>query len=472
MVKTPEELIQEITGNKKPYRVWKLTYQTTSEILEPVYFWILDFMNKAFGGKVRKLVDNFISTTGSTRFSELTGKASSMQKQAMEIYGMVNTVIKSILNLVYDLKEFKLRLKNYDDAKNTKDSKKKQAGFLSLKQIWMDQVDIKKGGGSINSMSQQLNFVTLRDAFMASDSLEQAKELDLNERVKRILFARIEEFLEWKERSETELRKRYEIEKTYLKTQIATVKMYSRWARPYLLAVEQLKMQEPDRYNTDLVNVFNTITLQLTLMGKNSVNVEDAVLEHKLPNRFKNVKFDRNYNSIVLVDFKFRGIPQGAGFGGRVDVTFSAYTMNDEEYDLFFYKFEKSDFTDALGLVEGMTKDSLDKLKEDVNEFLEETPKKEDEEEKPEDTNPFSALFSFVKVFKKARRSIGSSSDKSDKEKKEAYLKELEKKGIHEDSYAEAIVRALAKLNAEETCYKIYDIYKKSHGMPSTPGNA
>jgi HD superfamily phosphohydrolase YqeK len=39
--------------------------------------------------------------------------------------------------------------------------------------------------------------------------------LDLNDRVKRILEPRIAEFLQWKEISEQELRKRFNIEKNY-----------------------------------------------------------------------------------------------------------------------------------------------------------------------------------------------------------------------------------------------------------------
>ena len=199
----------------------QLVYDSLAEQLEPIYFWILDFMNGMFGGKVEKLVDNFSSSPGSGHFGEMGIRKSQMQQQASTILQTINTVLKSVINLLYDLREFKMRLDHYNAAKS-KDSYKKEAGMLSLKQIWMDKVDILRGMGSINQLaSGQLQFVTLRDAFMKVNTVEQADKLDLNDRVVRILKPRIHEFLVWKRTSEGELRKRFEIEKTYLKSQVA-----------------------------------------------------------------------------------------------------------------------------------------------------------------------------------------------------------------------------------------------------------
>src|SRR3989344_8762911 len=63
----------------------KLIYDSSSETLEPVYFWILDMMKDLFKGKVDKLADNFVSSAGSGHFSELMGKASRMQEEAMKM---------------------------------------------------------------------------------------------------------------------------------------------------------------------------------------------------------------------------------------------------------------------------------------------------------------------------------------------------------------------------------------------------
>jgi hypothetical protein len=468
MADNPEDIIKKISKfhKKGSSREWKLIYNSPFETLEPVYFWILDFMG--YPKNVDKIVDNFASSPGSGHFSELMMKATRMQEEAMKIYGMINTVIKSIQNLIYDLKEFQLRLAIYNDAKS-KDKNIASAGLISLKQIWMDQVDIKKGVGSINMLSRDLNFVTIRDAFMVTDSLEKVEELDLNDRVKRILKARVQEFIEWKERSETELRKRFEVEKTYLKTQVNTIKLYSRWVKPYLIAAKQL--EQGGISNASLVTAFNTINIGVTLMKKEEVDVQKETYAKNLPKNFLDLKNVRKYYSCSVVDFKFRGIPQKMEqhytFGGRVDVSFRAYALNEEELALFKKKLEDSDLDDAMKTIIGATDESLGQIKEDIDYFLEDDREKEEEKENEEreknDVNPFTALLGLdkLKIFQKKEK-------KNSEKEEEEEVKKLEKEGIKKDTYAESVIRKLAETNAVDFCYKIYDIYKKAHGMAST----
>src|SRR3989338_1196242 len=135
--------------NKKPKPVWEnqLVYDSSSDTLEPVYFNVLD-MVEGRGLKVEKIIDNFSAAPGSGYYAEIGARATRMQEEAMKILGSVNTVIKSIVNIIYDLKEIEIRLKQYDLAKS-KDKEQKLSGILGLKQVWMDNVDIKKGAGSI-----------------------------------------------------------------------------------------------------------------------------------------------------------------------------------------------------------------------------------------------------------------------------------------------------------------------------------
>ena len=434
--------IDKAVEKAKPKGIWehKLVYDSPAEQLEPVYFWILDFMNDS-GLEVEKLVDNFAASPGSGYFAELGARATKMQEEAMKVLGTVNTVIKSIINLIYDLKEFEIRLKFYDMAKS-KDPEEREAGLLALKQIWIDKVDIQKGRGSINVLTHELMFATLRDAFMAAKSVEDVDKMDLNERVKRILKPRLAEFFQWKERSEAELRKRFEIEKSYLKSQVGALKLYSRWARPYLKAAEELMMKEKLK-EPALVKAFNTLILELCLLGKEKINVDKEVDAGNLPRNFRNKKWKRNYYSCVLVDFSFRGIPSRtpAGhylFGGKAEVSFKAFALNDDELKLLEKELEKKDIEESLKLVETITEESLSQITKDVEHFLGKEEK--GEKEKKEESKP-----SFLKLFKT--------------EKKET---EIEK-----DSYAESLIREVAERKAADTCFKIYDTYKKAHKMPS-----
>ena len=159
---------------EKPLSKHGLVYDSSSETLEPIYFFILDLMND-FKLETTKMVDNFASSPGSGHFAELGQRATIMQQQGTKILVDVNTVLRSVLNLIYDLKEFRIRLSQYDSLK---DPKRKEAAILSLKQIFMDKVDITKGNSSIKAMALgQAGYQTLIDAFLFSKDVKDVDKL-------------------------------------------------------------------------------------------------------------------------------------------------------------------------------------------------------------------------------------------------------------------------------------------------------
>jgi len=454
-------IIQKINPKyKEPVEDHTIVYDSSSETLEPVYFWIVDYMSGQFE-EIEKLVDNFSSSPGSGHFAEMGARATKMQEEAMKIMQTAGVLIKSLINILYDLREFEIRLSHYKDTKS-KEKEKAEAGLLALKQIWMDNVDMKRGTGSINALaSGQLQFVTLRDAFMVAKDVEDVDKIDLNDRVKRILKPRIAEFLEWKNRSEKELTNRYEIERIYLKNQVNSLKMYSRWAKPYLKAASELEMKEMGR-SPALVKAFNTLVLQLTLLGKKKISLRSVVEEKRMPKEFFYKELKRKYYACVVVDFNFRGIPQKIGqhfaFGGRVEVSIKGYALNDDELALLNSELDKSDLKTALKLVEGMTTESLGQLEEEINRYLKEEKEKKEEKKSSEDTNPFTALFSFAKK-------EGGEKGKGKEEKGKTF--EIGK--IKKDDYLESFARKIAEEDARKLCFNIFDLYKKTHEMASHP---
>lgn len=433
-----------------------LIYDSSSETLEPIYFFILDLMND-FGLETEKYIDNFTSSPGSGHFSELGTKKTAMQQHGTKLLGDINAVLRSILNLIYDLKEFKTRLAQYDGLKNPK---KKDAAMLALKQLWMDKVDINKGNSSIKAMALgQAGFQTLIDAFLFVKDVGDVDKVDLNERVKRILRPRVMEFHDWVKNSESELRKRYEMEKTYLKSQVNSLKLYSRWAKPYLKAAEQLEMEDKGR-DPAMVKAFNTILLELSIIGKRKINPRDEALSGNLPKDFEKIK-TKDYYSCVLIDFRFRGIPQKAGqqqqhyvFGGRAEISFKAYVLNEDEIEKINEEFEESDIKDALKLIEGTTSESLEQMQEDIDYFINEEEQEEQPEKKEDTSNPFKALLGGY--------------DKKEPEKPKAKSSSKEKATLRPETFAEKeYLRKLVADTAKETTFKLFDVYKKVHGMAS-----
>ena len=448
--------VEEI--KEKPTSEHSLVYDSSSETLEPVYFFILDLMND-FGLETEKLIDNFTSSPGSGHFAELGQRATIMQQQGSKILSDVNTVLRSVLNIIYDLKEFRIRLDQYDGLKTDK----KEAALLALKQIWMDKVDINKGNSSIKAMALgQAGFQTLIDAFLFVKDIKDVDKADLNDRVRRILRARVLEFNTWLEQSEKELRKRYKLERTYLKSQVNSLKLYSRWAKPYLKAAKDLEMKDMGR-EPALVKAFNTIILELTLIGKKKIDVKEEALSGNLPKDFEKIK-TKDYYSCVLVNFKFRGIPQKISqqphyaFGGRAEISFKAYVLNEDELKKLDEFLEESDLNDVLRLIEGSTGENLEQLQEEINFFLEESNEEERQEKQKDTSNPFKALFGGYKEKPKPAKPEVSVSPPSEKTKIT----------IRTETFAEKNhVRPLGEETAKKLAFNLFDVYKKAHGMPS-----
>jgi len=451
----------------KPVSSYRMVFDSQQAQLEPIYYWVLDFVQD-FKYNVEKMEDNFTASPGSAQFAELGQRATKLQEEGMKILGGLNQVVKSVLNLIYDLKEFEIRLAHYDDAKSS-DPQKKEAGMLALKQIWLDNVDMKRGRGAIHQMAAELGYTTLREVFMMANSIEDLKKMNsedggglINDQVLRILIPRISEFLKWIDYSESELRKRMKIEVSYLRTQVDTIKLYSQWMKPYLKSADELRQKGFDG-NAALVNAFSTSMFELVLFATGK--------ETSPPGKYGSYNMKRKYFPCMVLTLKYRGhvsqrVTQkgdyGYAMGGRVEMIFDSYALNNEEIELMKKKMKAEDVADSLNFSGDVAAESLDTLKQDLDHFLNDElgTKKEEEKKKAEqkaaDVNPFSALFD---VFFKKKKD-------SKEEKKE--IKDTD--DIKADNYIEKAAREIAARSASDNLYKVYDIYKKSHGMASAPG--
>ncbi|MEM3405968.1 MAG: hypothetical protein QW117_03300 [Candidatus Pacearchaeota archaeon] len=445
----------------------KIVFDSSMEALEPIYFWIVDFLQDS-GGKFEKLIDNFSATPGSGNFSELMGKATRMQEEIMKIMQTIGVLIKSILNIIYDLKEFEIRLDHYKKSES-KNKAEREAGLLALKQIWLDNVDIKRGIGSINALTRgDLNFVTLRDAFMLVNDPKEVDYLDLNDRVKRLLKPRIAEFLEWKKRSYAELTKRYNIERAYLKSQLNSLKLYTKWAQPYLKAAAQLEQRNFNITNPYLVTAFNTIVLEMLLFTQKKIDPKDLIYgkNKMLPEVFEKISFKRDYYACVFIDFIFRSYPVqtargGISYSGRAEVHIQSFALNSEEIKLLKEKINESSFNETLKLASGMTEEAINELKDDIEYFLSDEREKEGEKNEITDVNPFLALFGFYNKSTSEKKNRKEKINK--KEKKQELL-------IKPDNFYEKILRKIAQEEAAEASWNFFDKFKKSRGWAAHPG--
>ena len=466
---------------------YTLIYDSFSEGLEPVYFWIVDFMRDNYWGvglEVRKTLDEFQGAVGSGFFGDLGTRASIMQDRAMKMLTTINSVVRSIINILYDLKEFDQRLQLYKDL-HSNEVVKKNTARLSLKQVWIDRVDIQRGRGSINMLTQQLQFVTLRDAFMAADSVEEVQKMDLNDRVKRILAPRVQEYLAWEKLSQAELTRRYKIERAYLKSQVSSLKLYSQWARPYLKAAQQLT--SADYRTPDLVSIFNNMQLQVSLFGKRQIKPGDVVPTNPIyvKNKFADVKLPKSIYSCVEVTMTYRTIPHtitrtesGTHYaqGGKVNIRFRGFALDADEVEAV----EQEELYQGLELIESMTKESLESMQDEISKYLEQEEKgSEDPEERIKQLSELISSVSDKKTVDKYKKEIKELTKKLRPENENIIsslfkgLKEITGplQGILKPKLElgriEKMTRDSAKSKSASSAYVVYLVYKKSHGMVS-----
>ena len=470
----------------EPVTTLDVVYDSFGETMEPMYYWLLDSM-KDMGYDVEKPADFFAASEASGYYGEMGIRRTNLEKRAMELLGTANAVIKSVLNLMWDLKSFDIRLQHYADL-NSKDNDIKRSGMEALKGIWLNEVDKAKGNASIDVLSTSLNFINLREAFMAvpvyqmyvpsadrkkiegikEKAIKNVEAMDISDIVRRILRPRIKEFIEWLYLSEKELKNRRTVEKSYLKAQINALKVYTNWTRPYLIATQKLIPAEYRELMSEhkelglgpaaIPTPFHAMWFYLELWGaKKATITELRPPYYSKPLELKND--DLRPNSALEIRLAFRGSPaigttgvrgeRGYGFTGKTYIRFSSYVLNSNHAKLLR---EKRD-SEVLQFIDIMTTETLETLSEEIKGYLEEKPETATEEKKK-----------FEMPFPKFVKDAFGSMKKFNDEAKKLYAK-MPKIGAGEDAWKVARLFLVAREKAKKDGGSIVVNFKKSHQM-------
>lgn len=473
MSESLEKLRKEIEDLKEERKSDERTLlvDLPAEGLESTYYWMTYFLEHYLGYDLEKTGESIAAAVASSFFSDLGGKKTRMEQRAKQIIVDVNTVVKSILNLIYDLKEFDRRLEIFDDI-HSGDKDKKEAGEIALKSVWMDEVDTKRGVGSINQLtaSGKLEFVTLRDAFLQAKSVEDVENLDLNKRVKRIVKARIEEYKKWRKRYETDLRQRRKIEKSYLKAQVRALKEYTKWAKPYLIAAQKLRLSrgegtEMGGYkDPHLVEFFDTATISVSVRATKKQKLKKHFSELQV-GRMKRIKDLKNpvYRCIEL-DFVFGSKPVmvskegGANYRhmGQIMVKIKGYAFTKAELEKI-RKLEEKENLELVEAVEEMTTGSLEAVSEDLEKYL-------SEEEEEEETPSINLLGPLEDIKKGAEDLLKPFTSLVPESEGKLRLSRKEKWMIN-------LLRDEASKKVSGDVYNVFKIYRKSRGYITFRGS-
>jgi hypothetical protein len=247
-------------------------------------------------------------------------------------------------------------------------------------------------------------------------------------------------------------RSRPAIERSLLQSKIQTLKLYSRWLGPYLKQVRQMGQQTKSK--ADWPNLFNTAAMEIILLAERHYSVEEDVDAGILP-KFVLKASRRPCNPVLVVELKIRAAPErtpgGAyGYRGRIEVVLTSYTLNEQELAVVREEMERDELREVIGVVAGDAAGALSEIVEEVEGLIPGPPK---EEEKPDDPNPFTALFDFGKA--KATNAAERERDSTNPFPR----------AIQEDSEMEKALRSQAILEARRRCLDFYGQCKQALKM-------
>jgi hypothetical protein len=175
-------------------------------------------------------------------------KRKDLEDRTMQLLGSVNTVLKSIIAITYELKELDRNLSFYNLLESS-DKSKKDTADLALKRIFVDNVDARKGGASLGSLSRTYEkgqggagFIDLLATFYAVKSLKDAEILEKNKMYRDIIRQRFLEYEDWKKINGSDLKNRREMLLQYLRSQFASFNMYKGWAAQSLTLLKRINI--------------------------------------------------------------------------------------------------------------------------------------------------------------------------------------------------------------------------------------
>lgn len=237
-----------------------------------------------------------------------------------------------------------------------------------------------------------------------------------------------------------------------LQSKVETLKLYSRWLAPYLRQVRQTGQQAKSK--ADWANLFNTAGMEIILLAERQYSVEEDVDAGTLP-KFVLKTPRRPCNPMLVIELKIRAAPERTpgrayGYRGRLELRLTSYALSQQELAVLRQEVERDDWREVIGAVAGNAAGTLSDIVDEIEDLVSPRAK---EEPKPEDTNPFTALFGFSKG--KPSRALDS----------EGISMNANPRLIRSDSDVEKVIRSQAILNARRRCLDFYTRCKQALKM-------
>ncbi len=237
-----------------------------------------------------------------------------------------------------------------------------------------------------------------------------------------------------------------------LRQDVTSARLYARWLKPYLRAASRLEPRQES--HPALVSGFNTVLLEVALLVEDRYEPQEDVDLGLLPKAMLR-SHRRAYYSVLLVEINFRGIPErlkqgGYLYRGRTELTITSLSLNEDELRVLRQLVEQDNLGDLLRAVTNETDIELERLQAELNRVSEGKEAPAPTPAVAEDTNPFTALFSFFRSSPTPEATPGAGD-------------------LQPDSDIERVFRNQAILRAHRLGRTLYDRIKAAKGMASYP---
>ena len=373
------------TNYPMPLKRLRIVYESHNANVEEPYHWVLNHLKQDQGYyQVEKIVDTMTAAEASSLFGVQMQRLNMQQDKAAQYMGTISSMVKSLFQVVREIRIIKERLAHYRGS-----MKGDKSSDVALKGYWVDLVE---GGGknpaSIYGLAQQLGFATLPDLFFETtipydgdvDSIVEERAKGFNRKVREVLRRKLAQFVVWRKETQKELESREKFTLRYLRQHWSTIKMYMSWVKPMLKNIKRLQTGEKYRNNAELLSSMEGSMMEVELLAvRDKIGSHHPIIvAHFLYRTRAHMNFNNDYQ-------------RGPVHVGRVAITLRAYAWTPEQIDKYRKLREEEDL-ELIGMIDGSVEAAMDALGDELRNYLEEAEeeanlperqKKEETEEKP-----------------------------------------------------------------------------------------
>ena len=373
---------------------YKLEINSPFEKPEKFYGLVLNEARIEFKKIIR--VEQFLNASPTSAFYVDISQKKAFAKDAIDkSMGIVNGIVQTIVKLIYSLREFDSVLDIFKKL-DSSDKLEVFAAEQNLRRVFLDEVDMKKGRGAMYQMqvSQGMEYVNLVDSFVSVEKLSDIDDLKSNDRIKRILKGRFQEYTLWKSAFKQDMVTRKEIQRQYLKSQVDSLKLQLDWIKPYYTMLKQLDIKS-GMTDPDLLAGFDTSIITTKIRCLTGGEADKSLV-----------------TAFLDIDFSFKTgpYPVQTDSGGRAfhhrfgtKITYTPYVMSNEDYE----DFVKKEAMKEIDFFQDIVGNQLKAMSEDLEKYLGGQDYVGKDEEKKEETPlnqfeflllPFKSLFGMFGV--------------------------------------------------------------------------